>query len=364
MPRAHLRRADRAPLAAAAILTLTGTAAHGQWSWTDLHPAPATSHSVADGVRGGQQVGWVGVNAWRPALWNNTAASFTDLTPAGYVSGFAHSTSGANQVGRVSTDHVTMNAALWSGTAASFVNLHPAGAGMSQAHAVDGGQQGGVAFVGGLGRAALWSGSAASFVDLTPATAIDARVNGLGAGQQSGSVDFGIGNNAALWTGSAASFVNLNPAGAGDSQVRRAHGLSQVGYATVIDQHAALWTGSAASFVDLNPAGAAASEAWGVFNSLQVGWARLSPGGPENAAIWSGTAGSFFNLHSILPGGYSSSIARQVWVDGLGDTWVAGEAYMGVTSHAMLWHLPVPAPGAATGLALLGAAAVHRRRRT
>jgi hypothetical protein len=348
-------------LAAGAVFALAAPA-HAVWSFVDLHPAAATSHSVADGVFGAQQVGWAGVNAWRPALWNGTAASFTDLTPAGFVSGFAYATNGAQQVGRVSTDHFTWNAGVWSGSAASFVSLHPAGASMSQAHALDGGQQGGVAFIGGFARAALWSGTAASFVDLTPGGAIDARVNGMGGGQQSGSVDFGAGNRAALWSGTAASFVNLNPAGAGDSQVRRAHGTTQVGYATFTDQHAAMWTGSAASFIDLNPAGAVASEAWGVFGSLQGGWARYSVSGPEEATIWSGSAASAVNLHSVLPGSYSSSMVRQVWVDGGGNTWASGEAWTGGISHAVLWYQPVPAPASMLPLAGLLLGCTRRRR--
>jgi hypothetical protein len=358
----HHSRRGLCALAGIAASALAASPAKAVWSFVDLHPPGATSHSVADGVFGGQQVGWAGINAWRPALWGGTAASFIDLTPAGYVSGFAYSTSGGQQVGRVSTDHSTWNAAMWSGSAASFVNLNPAGASMSQAHAIDGGQQGGVAFIGGFGRAALWSGTAASFVDLTPAGALDARVNGMGAGQQSGSVYYGLGNVAALWTGSAASFVNLNPAGANDSQVRRQHGVTQVGYATVIDQHAGMWTGSAASFVDLNPPGAVASEAWGVFGGVQVGWSRWSIAGPENATLWSGSAGSFVNLHNILPATYDSSIARQVWIDGSGNTWVAGEAYTGGLSHAMLWFQPVPAPGALVLLSA-GALVAARRRR-
>jgi hypothetical protein len=67
------------------------------------------------------------------------------------------------------------------------------------------------------------------------------------------------------------------------------------------------------------------------------------------------------NLHAFLPGTYSSSIARQVWVDGSGNTWVAGEAWTGGLSHAVLWYNPIPGPGS---LALLcGSALIAARRR-
>jgi hypothetical protein len=108
--------------AIAAVTTLTATAAHAQWTVTNLNPA-GSMQSEAFAASGGQQAGRAAVGGIR-------------------------------------------HAGLWSGSAASWVDLHPAGATLSEAYAVSGGQQAGIAAVGGAVRASLWSGTAASWVDL------------------------------------------------------------------------------------------------------------------------------------------------------------------------------------------------------
>jgi hypothetical protein len=352
----------------ACAVLVCASLAPAQWSFVDLHPASATSHSVAGGAGPGQQVGWSGINnAWRASLWTGSAGSFVDLTPTGYAAGFAHATDGAVQVGRVSLDHFNYRAGMWSGSAASFVDLHPAGATVSWATGLGGGRQGGFATIGGAQRAALWSGSAASHVDLHPPGASASRITGFwgsGGGQQAGAVFIGGTQRASVWGGTAASYVDIHPAGAFESQARGAHGSTQVGYVTVMNQHAALWSGTAASFVDLNPAGATTSEAWGVYNNMQVGWAGLGAPYSQVAALWMGTSASFVNLHAALSPIYISSVALQVWEAMNGDIYVAGEAWVDnpLESHAVLWYKPIPAPGTVAVLVMWTMVSARRRR--
>lgn len=104
------------------------------WSGTPasavvLHP-PSYTHSFAEGVGGGQQVGHafnaLGGEYSRALLWRGTAASVVSLHPPGYLTSAAHATNGTLQVGSGSTpaDGSHAHALLWSGTAESVVDLH------------------------------------------------------------------------------------------------------------------------------------------------------------------------------------------------------------------------------------------------
>ncbi len=120
----HAATCCRVPsIIAAAALSGLSTAAHAQWTVTNLNPA-GSIQAYAFAAGGGQQAGWVVVGG----------------------------------MGRAS---------LWSGTAASWVDLAPVGASSSAVNAVGGGQQVGVAYFGGRARAGLWSGTASSWVDLS-----------------------------------------------------------------------------------------------------------------------------------------------------------------------------------------------------
>ncbi|MFN7395582.1 MAG: hypothetical protein ACK5UW_01350 [bacterium] len=218
----------------AGVLTLGGTAAHAQWSVTNLHPAGAT-YSYASAASGGRQAGYLedlgGVN--RASLWSGTAASLVDLHPAGSTFSFAYAISGGQQAGYAYVGGV-FRASLWSGTAASWVDLNPDPTGFSIAYAISGGQQAGIVAVGGAVRASLWSGTAESWVDLNPTGSTESSAYAMSGGQQVGyTIVQGIGR-ASLWSGTADSWVDLHaylPAGFSSSV---ASGISSDGVNTYV----------------------------------------------------------------------------------------------------------------------------------
>ena len=283
--------------AALALLCMVGVPALAGWTVVSLNPSGAEDSS-ADGVSGGQQVGYA------------------------YIGGPNH-------------------AGLWSGTAVSWVDLNPAGATWSAAYGVSGGQQVGYAYIGGNSHAGLWSGTAASWVDLNPAGAAYSGAYGVSGGQQAGVARFGGNPHAGLWSGTAASWVDLNPAGATYSYATGVSGGQQVGVARFGgNSHAGLWSGTAASWVDLNPAGVAESEADGVSGGYQVGYAHFENNDSYHASLWSGTAASWVDLHALLPSGvYSESEATDIYVES-GSVSVVGWAYNPTLDRydAILWH--------------------------
>jgi len=92
------------------------------------------------GVQGGQQVGVAKINDLnRASLWSGTAASWVDLTPTGSNWSIAYGVDGGQQVGYVNFGGGNDRAGLWSGTADSWVDLHsflPPGFENSEAHAI------------------------------------------------------------------------------------------------------------------------------------------------------------------------------------------------------------------------------------
>jgi hypothetical protein len=343
----------RSTLPLALLASAAVTTAHAQWTVTSLHPAGPWAWSEAFAIHEGQQVGRVSPNAWpsvgqRASLWNGTAASWVDLTPAGAsLYNWANGTYGGQQVGRVHTAGV-WRASLWSGTPGSRIDLTPPGSPESYCIGIGGGQQ-----VGGAQNfgACLWTGTAASCVALHPAGAISSEAVGTDGEQQVGWVSYTGGNwtsgHASLWTGSAASWVNLNPPGATHSMALAVHNGEQVGYAGLTggaSRRACLWRGSVESLVDLHPPGASISEARGVFDGWQVGQATIN--GAPRAALWRGTAESHEDLSLALPPSYGSfSIARGVWHDGH-SIYIAGSAWNTVLdrNEAILWTRPLFSP--------------------
>jgi hypothetical protein len=182
-----------ARLAALACLAVLAGTAHAEvWTVTVLHP-PGAAQSVAEGVDGGQQVGWTRMvgNDARASLWRGTAASWVDLHPPGAAYSRAEGVHGGVQAGRTENADGRDRAALWRGTAASWVDLHPPAARESWARAVHGDLQ-----VGGTLwdwpvplRAALWRGTAASWVELHPPGAGGSEAYGVHGGQQVGEVN-------------------------------------------------------------------------------------------------------------------------------------------------------------------------------
>jgi len=320
----------------------------------DLNPS-GFSFSVAEGISGGQQVGF----GFGPAtggrdhalLWRGSAASVVDLHPPEFTYSEAHAICGDKQVGNGSN-----HALLWRGSAASVVDLHPSGVAISVAQGVSGGEQVGSApgeCCGVPGHALLWRGTAASVVDLHPHPSDFSDFEALGTweGQQVGwgsvSVGGGPGHaHALLWRGSAASEVDLHPSGFTESRANGVSDEQQVGEGVTTEgfYHALLWRGTAASVMDLNPSGFGYSKAHATNGKEQVGEGdpKLPPAGFVHALLWSGGASRVVDLHTFLPPGFVES--RAWGIDETGD--VVGEARItDLQSHAFLWKRNISKPG-------------------
>ena len=196
---------------AAAALSGLSTAAHAQWTVTNLNP-PGSIQAYAFAAGGGQQAGYASIGGLaRASLWSGTAASWINLNPVGGSSSAVNAVGGGQQAGYASIGGLA-RASLWSGTAASWINLNPVGGSSSAVNAVGGGQQAGVAFFGGQARAGLWSGTASSWVDLAaflPAGFTDTYATGISSDGVNIYIS-GYGTNATgvqalLWTQSVPS---------------------------------------------------------------------------------------------------------------------------------------------------------------
>ena len=170
---------------------------------------------ATDGV---QQVGTgyqvIGVNAFAgpfAVVWSGAADSAVNLNPPDSSTSQANGVSGGQQVGY---GYVPSRALLWNGSADTKVELHPAGYESSVANATNGVQQAGSGFVGDASanathrHALVWSGSAESAVDLNKflppgytdaaATGIDAAGNVVGWASK-GSSDVPANVHAVMW---------------------------------------------------------------------------------------------------------------------------------------------------------------------
>lgn len=140
-----------------------------------------------------QQVGIgfqvIGVNAFSgpfAVVWSGAADSAVNLNPPDASTSQANGVSGGQQVGY---GYVPSRALLWKGSADTKVELHPAGFESSVANATNGVQQAGSGFVLDASAVAhrhalVWSGSAESAVDLNqflPTGYTDAAATGIDA---------------------------------------------------------------------------------------------------------------------------------------------------------------------------------------
>ena len=178
---------------------------------------------ATDGVQQagiGYQV--IGVNAFAgpfAVVWSGTTDSAVNLNPPDSSTSQANGVSGGQQVGY---GYVPSRALLWTGSAESKVELHPEGYESSVANATNGVQQAGSGFIGDVSTGAVhshalvWSGSAASAVDLNQflppgytdaaATGIDAAGNVVGWASR-GPSDVAANVHAVLWKPVAADAV-------------------------------------------------------------------------------------------------------------------------------------------------------------
>jgi len=219
-------------------------------------------------------------------------------------------------------------ALVFNGTAASGVDLTPAGSYSAFASTVDGGLQGGwtKAVQGGVLHPVIWFGTAASIVNLLPSGADSGSVRGIKSGTEVGRVHLtgmpdGI-YHAAIWKGTAASFVDKNPNGYQDSSFDAFAGNGFVGHGIKSDVtltsdlgrdvHALLWVGN--KVVDLNPGPDKATWAVAGNSTYQVGYYfdYNSLDNIQHACMWRGTAASFIDLQQYLPSTYPYSVAKSV----------------------------------------------------
>jgi hypothetical protein len=244
---------------------------------TDLQPA-GIEISIGRGTDGVYQVGYGSApNDFEHALlWQGTAQSMVDVHPTnlpGIQQSGAVGVRGTQQVGFIGgpvTDN-KLHAALWNGSADSAVDLHPMLLDYfveSWATATDSVQQVGYGRkADDYRRALLWSGTAASAVDLHPphfnGVSDSSEALGVGGSQQvgyAGGTSTSGRNHAFLWTGTADSAIDLHPShlsGFFDTFAVATNGQYQVGYGGIVPNtsdfsHALLWSGTAASAVDLH----------------------------------------------------------------------------------------------------------------
>ena len=185
----------------------------------------------------------------RALLWEGSAESCIDLTPSGYVDGFAHATNGTQQVGTVSNNS-GYYALLWNGSASDYVVLNPTGCLEAEAYGIYGTQQVGSAYMDNRTHAFIWNGSANDYIDLNPDWFWNTEALATNGVQEVGNGFSPItgGNYHALaWSGSAASCIDLHqflPTGFTSS---KAEGIDNygniVGYAldSSNNYHAMLW---------------------------------------------------------------------------------------------------------------------------
>ena len=85
----------------------------------------------------------------------------------------------------------------------------------------------------------------------------------------------------------------------------------------------------------------------GVFDIWQVGEASI--GGSPHASLWHGTAASWVDLSLDLTGSWQHTVARSVWSDGA-TLFIAGNGVNLTTNRneALLWTHPIPEPSSLT----------------
>lgn len=364
----------------AALAAVMASCVNAQWTLVPL-ATPQSGISYARGSDGPYQVGSnnFGFLGEVAGIWQSSPETFVNLNPTGATTSRAFGAQGGFQVGESRFGGV-YQASLWSGTAESFINLEPAGASGSSARAVANGVQVGHAAFGAEVHAAYWAGSSASFVDLNPTGVIGSVAYGTDGSQHVGAVllpgGFGVPaqhSEAALWNGTSNAWVNLHQASSFNSTAYAVQGGHQVGEVTFsTGTVASLWSGTAASWVNLHPTGATTSLANDVLDEFQVGMAVFGGsvgvtgnqiGGAAHAYLWMGSAESGIDLHTYLPGWFTSTATGISYGPG-GDLYISGyglNASGGLEAFVLYGPEPVPEPG--TIAILAGAATLLTARR-
>ncbi|MFT3683870.1 MAG: hypothetical protein QM783_02900 [Phycisphaerales bacterium] len=328
---------------------VTGTS-QGALLWTgsagsvvklDGTTAVGVANGVWDGRQGGSVSVGTGVNRrTHAAIWSGTQASMVDLHPGASVA--VHSMimamDGTQQVGSFlsaasgggGATFSTGVPCLWNGTAGSFVDLTPAGYTTGEARGCFGGQQVGATFDNGLGTACMWYGTAESFVNLQPEEALFSAAQCTDGVHQYGVI--GIlepitGLFPVRWSGTAESWELLNIPDT-DTQWGEVHACFNgyaVGYLTDTDgisnSRACAWTDGPDSYVDLqqylaaplnesNALGVRRHEASGT--TYVVGWALNTSNNQRRAVMWVDSQGTNLIVSPSAPVDNSASAGQSM----------------------------------------------------
>lgn len=350
------------------------------WTITSLHPTWAKS-STATCVSGSRQGGSAVIdtggylNVSQPVIWQGSAASALNVTPANSVGGaiadMEESSSGIIAVGwwwwpyacgagGQSGTCYSSQAAKWEGPAYTFTNLQWSGwensTALSVSHGVIGGSVTNDDAVGNFWwHALLWDFNGASGVDLQPAGVSSSSVEAIDGDSQFGTILTpypGPTFHAARWDGSAANFTDMHPAGASASFINAAADGLQVGYTgyPYDGAKACLWSGTKQSYVNLHPAGATLSHAYAVAQGVVFGDATF--GGVTSVGCWSLGSPTFTSLDAALrPAGFSYVTISAMQIAADGTFTLVGSGYNAALARteALLWTSVTHRLGDVTG---------------
>lgn len=295
-----------------------------------------------------QQVGIgfqvIGVNAFSgpfAVVWSGAADSAVNLNPPDASTSQANGVYGGQQVGY---GYVPSRALLWKGSADTKVELHPAGFESSVANATNGVQQVGSGFVVGASagvthrHALVWSGSAESAVDLNqflPPGYTDAAANGIDAAgnivgwASKGPSDVAANVHAVLWKPVASDAVFAQALALGRPSITGGEGVQ----ATVTLNRPAPQGGAvvALSHTIASPTATTA--------------APLTVGMPSSVTVAEGESGASFNVQTKVTSGFDRAIQVDVQASFGGATQTAT---LNVNPPLAVSSLTV-APGSVTG---------------
>jgi hypothetical protein len=334
------------------------------WTVTNLHPSWAESSSatcVHNGRQGGSGVMDIAGynNLQQPVLWEGTADSAVNITPANSVGGAVLDMDGDMVVGSwwwpyacyVSGQWYTCyywQACRWTGmTSGSLVHdpIQTSGWDIGSATCVKDGMIGGSQLMeegqpGGSGM--VWTAPGYAGWPLSPSGTSASVVGAVDGGDAYGSIQTplpGPTNHAAMFPGgTATNWVDFHPAGYSASGISDSDDGQQVGSTGwYSDLQAALWFGSASSHLSIHPASATRSGLYACMGGVQAGLATI--GGTDRATIWTGSAASAFDLHAFLPAHFTASTVSDIEVHADGSMVAVGAAYNSTAGRweAVMW---------------------------
>ncbi|QEG35715.1 PEP-CTERM sorting domain-containing protein [Bythopirellula goksoeyrii] len=370
------------------IICTTGFAMQAKaqtgWTFTSLHTSGMTS-SWAKSIDAGIQVGsaagsTLGLGGVVPGggpgsgmedavQWSSSAASWVNLDP-GPASSRALATNKGLTVGYRDTVSSQRSAYAWGGTGSNYLPaIIDIRTDNSEARGVYGNTIGGYynsRVTGRVDHAAVWnwlgSTTPATLQDVHPVGAYSSEINDVGSALWAvGSAQFpnavtGFNErHAVVWHGKGIGWTDIHPAGARGSVALGSDAFDSVGYVRFLTSpdRPALWHLTSSSWTDLTPTGGIGGWAIDAEAGWQVGFAYLSSSPTAHAALWNGTSTSFFDLSTLLPPNYVSSVAEGVDVTPTGIC-IVGEALNSNTGQleAVMWCQTIPEP---PSLSLAGA---------